>query len=96
MSFIKPDSKNEQFDDYKTLLCTVPGCGRKWTVKIESPQCSFHQWGVFDQTVNSAFTETHKDKGMKAWAYRLRDRHESGYKLNRNQIECYQSVLGTP
>lgn len=32
--------------------------------------------------------------GMKDWAYRLKDRHEAGDKLNRNQIACYQTALG--
>lgn len=31
-------------DDYRSLLCTEPGCGRKWSVKIDKPMCSFHQW----------------------------------------------------
>ena len=95
MSFIKPDSKNEQVDDYKSLLCAVPGCRRFWSVKIEKPMCSFHQWGSIDETVNCCFINSHQDKGMKAWAYRLRDSHKAGYKLNRNQIESYQFVLGT-
>ena len=32
--------------------------------------------------------------GMKAWAYRLKARHEAGDKLNPNQIRCYTAALG--
>lgn len=32
-------------DEYARLLCSVLGCGKIWTVKIDKPMCSFHQWG---------------------------------------------------
>ena len=32
-------------DEYARLLCSVPGCGKRWTVQIDRPMCSFHQWG---------------------------------------------------
>ena len=38
-------SKPTDDDDYKRLLCSVPGCGQRWTVMIDRPMCSFHQWG---------------------------------------------------
>jgi hypothetical protein len=31
---------------------------------------------------------------MKAWAHRLKARHEAGEKLNANQIRCYKNALG--
>ena len=45
MSFAKPDKKSDTIDDSNRLLCTHPGCGKIWTVNIERPYCSFHQWG---------------------------------------------------
>lgn len=30
---------------------------------------------------------------MKDWAYRLKDRHEAGHKLNLNQIRCMNEAL---
>ena len=96
MSFIKPDGKFEEVDEYKKLLCTVPGCGRPWAVRIEAPMCSFHQWGKLEYREPFNHVATHNDKGMKAWAYRLKDRHDAGEKLNRNQIESYQEILGKP
>ena len=32
-------------DEYARLLCSVLGCEKIWTVKIDKPMCSFHQWG---------------------------------------------------
>ena len=44
MTFAKAN-KTEKFDDeYARLLCSVPGCGQLWSVKIDKPMCSFHQW----------------------------------------------------
>ena len=45
MTFAKAN-KTEKFDDeFARLLCSVPGCGQRWSVKIDKPMCSFHQWG---------------------------------------------------
>lgn len=42
----KNNAKQENdFDDTQRLMCTVVGCKNRWSVKIESPKCSFHQWG---------------------------------------------------
>lgn len=32
---------------------------------------------------------------MRAWAYRLKARHDAGETLNMNQIRCYNEALGT-
>lgn len=32
--------------------------------------------------------------GMKAWAHRLKSRHDGGDKLGANQIRCYRIALG--
>lgn len=37
--------QDNEFDDTQRLMCTVPGCKNRWSVKIEGPKCSFHQWG---------------------------------------------------
>lgn len=37
-------SKPSDDEEYARLLCSVPGCGKRWTVKIDKPMCSFHQW----------------------------------------------------
>ena len=37
---------------------------------------------------------TSNPHGMKAWAHRLKARHDAGDRLNLYQIKCYQSALG--
>ena len=32
--------------------------------------------------------------GPRAWAYRLRERHQGGERLTRAQVDAYQTVLG--
>jgi hypothetical protein len=34
------------FDEMQRLMCSVPGCPNRWSVKIDRPMCSFHQWGT--------------------------------------------------
>lgn len=38
-------SKPTDDDEFKRLLCSVPGCGKPWSIQIDRPMCSFHQWG---------------------------------------------------
>jgi|DEB19_MinimDraft_3_1074340.scaffolds.fasta_scaffold40148_2 hypothetical protein len=45
MTFKKADVPQEM-DDYKRLMCSYPNCQNRWTVSIESPKCSLHQWGT--------------------------------------------------
>ena len=40
----KYQEEPQKDDEYNRLLCSVPGCGKIWTVKIDKPMCSFHQW----------------------------------------------------
>ena len=47
MTFAKPTPKQEStFDEMQRLMCSVPGCPKRWTVHIsgERPKCSEHQW----------------------------------------------------
>lgn len=47
MSFTKPTPKQENsFDEMQRLMCSVPSCQNRWSVKIDKPMCSFHQWGT--------------------------------------------------
>lgn len=50
MTFAKPTQKAETIDEFQRLLCTVPGCGKPWSVKIDKPMCSFHQWNKEKKT----------------------------------------------
>ena len=47
MSFAKPETKREDnFDAEQRLMCSAPGCNKRWTVHMEGekPKCSKHQW----------------------------------------------------
>jgi len=39
-------SQESSFDEISRLMCSVPGCSNRWTVQIDRPMCSFHQWGT--------------------------------------------------
>ena len=47
MTFAKPEKKQESsLDEEQRLMCSVPGCTKRWTVHIsgDRPKCSHHQW----------------------------------------------------
>jgi hypothetical protein len=47
MTFAKPTPKQESnFDEMQRLMCSTPGCQNRWTVMIDRPMCSYHQWGT--------------------------------------------------
>ena len=50
MSFIKPDKKSDEVDPMAGLMCSAPGCQNRWTVKIDRPMCSKHQWNEQPKT----------------------------------------------
>jgi hypothetical protein len=39
-------SKPTDDDDYKRLFCSIPSCGQRWSIMIDKPMCSYHQWGT--------------------------------------------------
>ena len=38
--------KQTEDDSFDALLCSVPGCVKRWTVHMsgDKPKCSHHQW----------------------------------------------------
>ena len=42
MSFAKPEKKDA--NSGPSLMCSAHGCPLRWSVKIESPLCSYHAW----------------------------------------------------
>ena len=46
MSFAKPTQKSDSVDEMQRLMCSVPGCNKRWSVHINgaAPKCSEHQW----------------------------------------------------
>ena len=49
--------------ELRSLMCSFPGCQLRWSVKIDRPMCSFHQWG---KGPYSERTETPAQKEIKA------------------------------
>jgi hypothetical protein len=70
MTFAKAQVyKEDKLDNDARLLCTTPGCGKRWSVNMGSPKCSFHQWGrVADVvSVKSQLPKLEKPADMDAW-----------------------------
>jgi hypothetical protein len=44
MNFVKPETKKDLLDDVQRLMCSVPGCPKRWSVDMGKPMCSEHQW----------------------------------------------------
>jgi hypothetical protein len=44
MTFARPDKKSDTVDEGNRLFCSVAGCTNLWTVQIDRPMCSHHQW----------------------------------------------------
>ena len=44
MSFAKPETKKDPIDEVQRLMCSVPGCPKRWSVDMGKPMCSEHQW----------------------------------------------------
>ena len=36
--------KEEPQDNFDRLMCSVPGCQKRWSVDMGKPMCSEHQW----------------------------------------------------
>ena len=71
MSFAKPNvPKENTFDDVQRLMCSVPGCPKRWSVHMEGqrPMCSEHQWAgskpAAKQNIAALLTST---KPVKHW-----------------------------
>ena len=51
--------KDEPVYEGPSLLCSVPGCTSRWSVKLDGqmPKCSHHQW----QQTSNGYTKTYKE-----------------------------------
>jgi hypothetical protein len=85
-------------DDYRSLLCTEPGCGRPWSVKIDKPKCSRHQWPDIKKIDDSFARQNYVPKEYnpadpRAWAKRIIDKHEAGIAVNPATLKFAQEAL---
>jgi hypothetical protein len=45
-NFRNNTQQDSGFDEMQRLMCSTPGCQNRWTVMIDRPMCSYHQWGT--------------------------------------------------
>jgi hypothetical protein len=70
MSFAKPEKKQESsMDEMQRLMCSVPGCNKRWTVHIsgDKPKCSHHQWSGEKPSRNPAALLPKEPKTVAQW-----------------------------
>jgi len=60
---------NQQIDDGSELMCSVPGCNKRWTVHIsgDRPKCSHHQWSGEKLSRNPASLLPKEPKTVAQW-----------------------------
>jgi hypothetical protein len=69
-------------DDFE-LQCTAYGCFERWSIKIEKPMCSFHQWKKWPiKSEEKERTQEDKDNAHdpKWWAKKIMRDEENGIK----------------
>lgn len=98
MTFAKANKIEKPDDEYARLLCSVPGCGQPWSVKIDKPMCSFHQWPdrkkPDDFLVREKFVpKEYSPADPRAWAKRIIDKHEAGISINPTTLKFAQEAL---
>ncbi len=94
--FKRAEQQASPGDGYKRLLCTEPGCGRKWSVQIDAPRCSFHQWGqVGDKfpSLASAGTDGDENPDGKRWARRILRLHANGVLIRPYSLKLAQDAV---
>jgi hypothetical protein len=70
MTFAKPEKKQESsLDEEQRLMCSVPGCNKRWTVHIsgDKPKCSHHQWSGEKPSRNPATLLPKEPKTVAQW-----------------------------
>ena len=70
MTFAKPEKKQESsMDEMQRLMCSVPGCNKRWTVHIsgDKPKCSHHQWSGEKPSRNPATLLPKEPKTVAQW-----------------------------
>jgi len=83
-------------DDTKHLLCATPGCGRRWSINIERPMCSLHQWGSMPtRSEPRELTQADRDNinDKRFWAKRIMAEHDIGIKRPVAVVEMAKRAL---
>ena len=56
-----------QETSFDTNLCSVHGCSNFWSVKIDKPMCSLHQWQNTGKAKPAPILPNYPKKEKKAW-----------------------------
>ena len=68
MTFAKPEKKQESsMDEMQRLMCSVPGCNKRWSVNMGRPMCSQHQWSGEKPNRNPAALLPKEPKTVAQW-----------------------------
>jgi hypothetical protein len=73
-------NESQPSNDFE-LQCSAYGCNERWSVKIEKPLCSFHQWKQWPVRSEAKFDiQENKDNihDPKWWAKRILRDHNAG------------------
>ena len=55
------------FDEEQRLMCSVSGCGKRWSVNMGKPMCSEHQWGKQTSTYSHPSIEKSVTQTVQQW-----------------------------
>jgi len=93
MTFARPKAAHGAgFDEEKKLMCTHPGCGARWSVMVDRPKCSRHQWGTPDTAKPIPFLSVaHTDS--KDWARRIVRLSEEGLEVRPISLSFAKQAL---
>ena len=69
MAIINFKKDQKPIDDGSELICSVPGCNKRWTVHIsgDKPKCSHHQWSGEKPSRNPATLLPKEPKTVAQW-----------------------------
>lgn len=69
MALINFKKDQKPIDDGSELMCSVPGCNKRWTVHIsgDKPKCSHHQWSGEKPSRNPASLLPKEPKTVAQW-----------------------------
>lgn len=88
-------ARQQDPDGGEKLLCTEPGCGRRWTVKVDKPLCSFHAWGPRREEYVSLASYASSTDGAdgRRWARRILRAQEDGVNVRPLSLKMAQAAL---
>lgn len=93
--FGKANKFEASTDDESRLYCTHSGCRRRWSVMIDKPKCSAHQWEKLEDYAAIPFDplDTSIPNDGKQWARRIIKAHEQGFNVRPISLKFARQAL---